>query len=588
MPNKFTPTNTIFDSITSSLSNIDGSVSELNTCSTGDFIMLNNYLKKQYSRIESISENVSSVFDLTAGTENIALSAKIQHFQTEFKKSLRCSENFFGENADIIDRVISYLNLMYIPLKNYAQNIFTLSFLSSSLKFNLLLNKDKRDNFNTEIELFNTYIKEVKRVNALFEESLTEIKTLHDKIQEKLREQKENNHINTERAEEKISTALKNLYDKKYEGERRIPELRKIKTRYQENVSKIITNLQYSDIIRQKIEHISEAHRHMIEKIQAIRDKNDTALSKQYMLQIKDIADLQIAQLIRTNHEYQTAVQVISEKFVDIRSDINELTGDTLKISGLRSVNPVKHHDFYMVEEQLERVQEITNKYVLRNNDIDDNIETTKKILQKYHSDYIEYTNITQKVSELSQSVIAKSRAMFADQSNIMDIITQFETVCRSADSNKSDISRYFGKCSSDYEKLENDNINVGCRDVRTFDTDIKVLLQEIKEKNISIRDIIVETEKIERTVSGDITSAVKEIKYYMFYEQAASNIIIRLKELFDLIEIEHTSEIEKVENLKEHRSSYTMKSERLVHDNVALGKQTGDVVEDEEEIEFF
>ncbi len=588
MQNKFTPTNPIFDKITTSLSNIEGSVSELNKCSTGDFIMLNNYLKKQYSRIENISDNVGSVFELTAGSENIALSGKIQQFQSEFKKSLRCSENFFSENSDLIDRIISYLNLMYIPLKNYAQNIFTLSFLSSSLKFNLLLNKDKRENFNTEIELFNEYIKEIKRLNSLFEDSVTEIKVLHDRIQEKLREQKENNHINTERAEEKISTAIKNLADKKNEGERRIPELQKIKTRYQENVSKIITNLQYSDIIRQKIEHISEAHKHMIEKIKDVRDKNDLAISEQYMLQIKDIADLQIAQLIRTNHEYQTAVQVISEKFVDIRSDINELTGDTLKISGLRSVNPDKHHDFYMIEEQLERVQEITHKYVTHSSDIDHFITDVRAILQNYEDNFRVYENTTKNINDLAKSVIVKSRDMFADQANIMDIITQFETVCKSAEFNISDIKRYFGKCDSDHDKLRIEEREFACRDIKTFDEDIRTLLLEIKEKNISIRNIIVQTEQLERIVAGDITSAVKEIQYYMFYEQAATNIIIRLKELFDLIEIEHSGENEKKENLREHRATYTMKSERIIHDQVAEGQLGSDVTVEEEEIEFF
>lgn len=579
----------LYDKITESIGGIEENVSKLNECSTGDFIMLNRYLKKQYARIKNISDNVTNVFELTAGKENVILSGKIQTFQAEFKDSLRCSENFFTKNSEIIDRVISYVNLMYIPQKNYAQNIFTLTFLSSSLKFNLLLNKDKREDFSDEIELFREHTQEVKKINAVFEETVGEIKNLHDKIQERIRELKEANHINTERAEEKISTALKNLSDKKYQGERRIPELQKIKQRYQENISEIITNLQYSDIIRQKIEHISEAHKNMIDKINSIKEKDDSELTEQYMLQIKDIADLQIAQLIRTNHEYQSAVQVIAEKFVDVRSDINELTGDTLKISGLRTVEPGKHHDFYLVEEQLDRVREITDKYVLQNNDIDNYIKQVVEQMQKFAENFDVFEELTLKIHNLAQSVIEKSKSMFGDNDNIMDIVKQFETVRKSADKNRNDIVRYYQKCTTDRDKLaQSKEEDTGCRrEVKTYADDIKSLLENIKQKNINIRNIIVETENLEKTVAKDINSAVKEIQYYTFYEQAASNIIDRLKELFDLIQVEHKSKSEKNENLKEHRASYTMKSERIIHDQVAQGTERDDE-DDEDDIEFF
>ena len=49
----------------------------------------------------------------------------------------------------------------------------------------------------------------------------------------------------------------------------------------------------------------------MIKKINIIKNQNDTEVSTNLMLKIKDIADLQIAQLIRTNNEYQNAIKII-------------------------------------------------------------------------------------------------------------------------------------------------------------------------------------------------------------------------------------------------------------------------------------
>ena len=358
------------------LSEIENDVKQLNKCSSDDFIMLNSYLKKQYNQIEVITENVTNVYELTAGQENSKFIEELNSFYIEFKNGVKCIENSFAGNVQSLEKILSDINLIYIPVKNFVQNVVTLNFLTNSLKFNIVyFDKKNNDILDTEIESFRKYILELKKITSEIESAGMQIKSSSNMIFSVTRRLKEDNIETQLKIEELIHSASTRLKERFKEGKIKIPELKRKKDEYSDSISQIITNLQYSDIIRQKIEHIQEAHKDMINKLKNLQNSGDKSRNSSLnllMLQIKDIADLQIAQLVRTNKEYQNAVEIISTKFVNIGNEINSLTKDTMRFSGQTVVSDRIYNDFYNIEDYINELIVILKDFVAENSDIND------------------------------------------------------------------------------------------------------------------------------------------------------------------------------------------------------------------------
>ncbi len=579
-----------FEKISTILSDIESSVSELSDCSSEDFIMLNGYLKTQYNRIEKISDNVTSVFEMKAGKDTIELSQKVRTFANDFYTGVKNTNSRFDTNSEIIEQIISYMNLMYIPTRNFIQNVITLNFLTNSFKFNLIYVSELDNNiFDDDIRKFQKIISELKKQNAVFDEIVLQIKKSFEELSEKTGTLIENNLINIEKIQERVGLATKKLKQKLNEGKVKIPELKKIKERYSDSINNIIINLQYSDIIKQKIEHISDAHRDMIKKINIIKNQNDTEVSTNLMLKIKDIADLQIAQLIRTNNEYQNAIKIISKKFVEISLDINILANETVKMSGLNRTEIKGKHDFYEIEIKLKEIEIIIKKFVSENTDILDNIDSILMQLNIYNINYNKFELTSRDLNILLNTVLKKVKTNFRNVSNVNDITIQFKNVLKSLKRNRNDIQKYFGFCIKNKELLLKPDTKKISNGLKSFSNNINDILKITGTNNSKIYEIILETEKLEKIVSNELNSGIKNIKYYDFYERSAGEIIINLRELYNNIRVEHINKGQKIENLEDIKDKYTMKSERDIHGQVTMDDDYLDIDDDDDDdIEFF
>lgn len=580
--------NKILDEISLILSVISGKVSELNKCSGNDFVILNESLKKQYKRIEEISGNIFSVFEYTSGAQNQELFEEVQKYFDDFLTGISCSEKKFEDYLDLTEQIISYVNLMYIPLKNYLQNVVTLNFLANSLKFNLLYRqKNKTGIYDANIKSFTEKIETIKEINSVFDSTALQMKSSYTVIAENIRILQESNLIIKEKTEEKILTILKRLEEKFQEGVRRNPDLNKAKSRYTDNINKILTNLQYSDIIRQKIEHISEAHNDMILRIKNMKHQEETDVQRQFMIQIKDIADLQVAQLVRTNGEYQSAVQVISERFAEISDDVFNLTNDTLKFSGRRNIDQNKHYDFYLIETTLLELENLIGNFVEENNQVKSTLEELNSHVHVYKRTFSDFAKYVVEIQELEAKLHESTNISYENIDDVRDILIQIETVSQAIKSNYHDIKKYFSHIDENNERIKQINKpELGCTTFNDYQQKINQIYNIARNNNITIKKIVADTEQTEKIVSKEISDSIKEIRYYSLYEKTSNEIIENLKILFNLITVDNEDSYNKKDLLEHHLIKYTMESEREVHRQVTTGEAKHE--EEEDEIEFF
>jgi len=126
------------------LSDIDVKINALNESSAKDFLTLNNNLKDNYKHAEKISNNAKQLFEILAGKDRNYLLKKLDTFHTGLKFHIDGFTESVMIGSKVLENIQSLFNSMFIPLKNYNQNLMTLNFLMANLKLNLTyLNLDE-------------------------------------------------------------------------------------------------------------------------------------------------------------------------------------------------------------------------------------------------------------------------------------------------------------------------------------------------------------------------------------------------------------------------------------------------------------
>jgi len=579
-----------FDKISVLLNDIENKVAALNDCSTDDFRLLNKYLKQQYSRIESISGNVTAVFEIITGRAGKHLQAQITEFSDMYDTGLKCIDRDITDKNEVLEELISKHKLLYIPLKNLLQNIVTINLLANSLKFNISFRAGSKDNPVAEyIEKLAASIENMKGYNKQFDSLASELSDNFEVVAEKTGFLVEHNSHNLEAINDYLLTAEKRIKEKLLEAKVKLPEIKRIKSQYSQSVNKIIINLQYSDIIRQKISHISTAQRDMLTRINRIKEQESIEAFNPDLLKIKDVADLQTAQLIRTSDEYQNAIKIISEKFVDIRRDTNTLAFDILHFSGRKDLDENENYDFFYILDALGKIQKLVNNFLTENTGLQEYYEKIDSAGQDFEKVFEEYAREYQDSQEVISNILGAAREYSEEVKEVKDVLNQLEGVAQSIESNMNEIFNYKKDIKEYSYEVKSGQQSSNCPDLTKSADLLHELITSTKDYNQKIKHILLETETVEQMVSGDISKALKEVKYYTFYETTGKDIALRMKELYELISIKHQDMKEKEDHLDDHKEHYTMQSERDVHDFIT-GKSKEEKKSDDEEneVEFF
>jgi hypothetical protein len=345
------------------LSDIDVKITALNESSAKDFLNLNSNLKDNYKLAEKISNNAKQLFEILAGKDRNYLLKKLETFHTGLKFQIDGFSDSVQKGSKLLENVQGSFNAMFIPVKNFNQNLMTLNFLLANLKLNITY-INHEDKIISKVENLIAKIKSIKEIYDHFDNKVNKVKALSASMQDFFAQLKEQQSITLESILEQIQSSVTILIAKYQEASVQMPLLTKKTQDYFENVSKIITNLQFHDIIRQKMEHVQNTHKEIITELNAFdfRDSNASlAEHTSKFLQIKDIAGIQVAQLIHTNQEYQDAIEKITVNFLEIGDDMKSVAEMCTSFSGLKRGSGSSH--YREIEVNLEKSVELISKF---------------------------------------------------------------------------------------------------------------------------------------------------------------------------------------------------------------------------------
>ena len=357
-------------------------------------------------------------------------------------------------------------------------------------------------------------------------------------------------------------------------------------------------NLQYHDIIRQKMEHVQETHKNIIKELSTMGtlpthsdgtiDMSETA---RQFLQIRDIAGVQVAQLINTNKEYQKAFAVIMRKFWDISEDMSVISQLCNEFVGNNDLTDSYYKD---VQDRLRGTTTVLKRLISANEDFGGEIDTINSTIDEKHDKIDEiksvYGNINDKIEYIFDT-IASQKDTGLDR--ITEEVRQMvETILE----NLNDVVLFFSQAQNISKKLQEinreDSGNEISNNLKELNNKISELLASIENHNEKIEVILTNNSKLSLNLSSEIKSSVEQVKYYDFFEKIMLEIVSQLNTIYSKLDNNTLNMIKsnKAENLKSLEDRYTMESERIIHQQII--NESADmelpVQEDDNDVEFF
>lgn len=557
------------NSISQFFSEIDHKILELLECAYSDFMGLSHSFKgiaKDSKNYTHFSNNIFTSLNNICHDDNIARVNDLEHtLQNSLKPNLQLNEiNRSFQNFS------HHTNLIKVLFMNLNQNLLTLKFLTTNIKFSDLSNQGDD---NTQIsELLNN-------IDAFREAGSGQVNAINTLTADAKKLIAEVDHITKplNEAYSSIHLGAHILREKELHIDQHQRAVEGLSDDINQNISKIITNLQYHDIIKQKIEHISQAHKTIIDQASGLN--NDQNAQEEFMSHIKDLSNIQSAILVRANQEYQQAIENISNLLKSISHDIEGITAISNKVTtsqvGNLSMPPMsilnKIYDTCTNFQELFRAED---RMLTKLGEMMDRINATCTAIINQNHHYMKLLkNI--KLKENHEHLNTQINEVLADTQTICDKSNQ---VCHDISLLAKKVSKIRENCIQTQHNSENGE-NLRKNIINNYIAIINAVEQDIT----NIVETVNAQKKIRKNISINVQRAINGIRYYQMFEQKIIEIINMLNEMFK--EIKDTSSSHEYEAFRE---LYTMQSEHSIHMNIIEGTHIDPDDENAGDVELF
>lgn len=555
-------------------------VDTLQKYSEKDFLNLSRELRNLHKKANDISENTKQFIDLIFG-KTIHYSDKEikEEFEYIYSKS-----NFLNAN---IERIIN-------ELTNIKQNINKLISIQSeynTLIYNIriaLLSEDNKKSINFSNVKLDSLIRTLKWVNSLFKRNFNVLIEYFNSGIIELNSLFHNNSDVTDLIVARINEAKEISQKQKSLTDTELSILSEVSANYFTSIDKIVTNLQYHDIIRQKLDHIISIHLEVVNELNMVVDvENNKVTDTKFLSILPDITKIHSAQIYLTNKECQNAFESIKQNLTTILDYSNTL----YEICN-------KFYSFSTVIDD--------NLFELTTNSEDNDEDVNLNIMQSFESDSInklnnlniqftsfenEFNNLIFTLNEL-YSKISSTDIESIDDIFIDKISKQATSLVESKylipEKIYENINYLFEDCkevnSSIHKQIIAHSFN---EDYRNLNLSFNNIIKGLKEKKDHINLVLTHINQLQKMLQNEINPTITHIEKSSNFDKTSEEIVNDLETIYENIKdkiISHNNEL-KESNLRNIEKYYTMQSERTVHNEQLHHNDSSDILFGEDDL---
>ncbi|MEZ5071377.1 MAG: hypothetical protein R2751_10505 [Bacteroidales bacterium] len=566
-------------------SEIDARISNLHACSEKDFKQLNAYLKEYHSKTKVVFDNATSIFDLLGGSKGTELARELEDVRQGIRESKRKIEENHGSNIQVMENTLAKVILLTVALKNFKQDLTTYKFLFSN--YTLLSSYEHFEEEKHEaVYTTEGFVKALRNKLPSLEKELESIKDQLYTAINKSKGYMERSSANFRSLIKEVDTCTRLVTQKTAESNEILPLLTQKTGNASKSIGNIITHLQYHDIIWQKIDHIKRTHARIIDELKEdMRDLGEEAdgdMLSSYQ-RVADISELQAAQLILVNREYQSAIEVIIRSFQQMGNDLAAVTsmshdfsihGNSSEITLISQVkgkldagiNVLDLNNFTDMVSEQKALQKSVSGLAREVKVLQKKMESLslKTLLDEFRESGLESTShprVLSQLSNLGDEVVKKMESVHEAIRDVKELTLQF-----SRDGEDPDWGH----------QLEKDRIGLMIH--------LTKILEGLDVDNQVLDEVLKKNQEFSNAILSEIKGTIHSVDYYDLFEKVIEEIIQILNNLNVKLYPDGRKSGDKKKSLEGIRDLYTMKSERVIHDQVEGDMEDNIDLFDEEE----
>lgn len=571
--------------IIDTINKINDKIGSMYEISTNDFSKFSVLLKDYYSKVKRVEESTKEIEIFVEGdAQNTEYRLK-----TLYADRKSCFGNLLGISHSIGETFVliqTLIGRVSVPFNNLRQNVLTVQYLLASLRLSLSCNPLQTD------KVIYRLIEELDESIVGYRRQIDSVANILEQLSERIlaMRRQDNMHFLSSNmpVESYIGSAsreLKGFTTTEYFNEDMFRNLKRHIQLCFEDLNEVVTNLQYHDIIRQKIEHIKEAQDAVLQRIDNIDDgeKNRDKVEAQlkFMARMPEVINVQVAQMMYINKDYQDSIDKITAMLLDVGKEMKNITsGFDKMVEGAHKV----------LDNIIPELQGRQTHYIGLVETSKSNIEAALGELASLSVQYDETKN--------------QFASIFKDEKTLCTQVEQIENELKKRQGvQNSDLIQRMSSVRADMKC--NSNLIITC--FNTVTEQVKKI-GEYKTQLEAVGKTIIESELMETIkrgiirysseaelnrkqsfeLSNFIVDAVKNVEYYNYFKKTVDEIIDMLNDLNNrnsMTNLGIDQSYEDSELLKYIESLYTMKSERDIYGEV-LNKSNDN--ESDEDVEFF
>lgn len=544
------------------LSEINTKINSLHSVSSKDFLYFNELLKQHYSNIKEIS-NANNTISIFFNKKLPAIKGEIKEKNTIQLRLLEDSDANEMKIVELLMQINSFIQQLSVPANNFKQNLTTLKYILANLKLHL-----------NYIEIINS--KELLNSISIIENSIENIYAKIEVVTDKTNEVSEsigaikalvlNTKADNTRLRKELKIELEKISSEDYLNKDYVIDLNNRTQKCFTYMGEVITNIQYHDIIRQKMEHVQNAQNEIISKISETKQESvdsDNLLS--LIIKIPEIINIQAAQLLYTNKDYQTSIERITNQLIDVSNETLELTSiynsiykNTFKFEdNFISQVDVTQTEFKLFFDNLIKNRKITNA-------------SNSKLRKEYNNLKSEYNSLFQNEKTLRKEVkIFESLIKMNGKDFGKELMQILKNLFSNLQINSNSLKTHLNTTTHSIDLLINVASDIDIKNKNYYIR--KESVENITEESTKIRQETKGYSVLSKNISEDITAALKKIEYYTYFKITIEEIVESLNKINEIVNYESLKNSlgDNKEFLKKIEMEYTMKSERDIHNRL-------------------
>lgn len=570
------------DEIIETLNNIDTKISSLHTISSKDFLFFNTLLKEYYAKIKDISEANNSL--------SLFFSKNLPEITENIKDKNTTLKSYIDKSKSNNQKVIEFLSIIYasfdmviVPFNNYKQNLITFKYILANLKLHLgYVNLSNNNELKHSVNSLEDHVDNISnQIDSIYNKTHEVSGSLIDLKEFALAAHEKNNEEVFDKLKN-ISNQIKKLSIEEYWPSNTTIDLTRRTQNCFANMGDVITNIQYHDIIRQKMEHIQSSQKTLVDGLNQIQSENDNqALENQleFIVKIPEITDIQVAQLLYTNKDYQTSIEKITSKLISVGHEMKEVHN----LYNTINLNIERFEDYFISDMVVS--QNYFNDFAKSINASCANISAKfKGLFENYEHLKLDYNNIFNNEKSLRKEIKNFEKLIEVNGKQFgSELVKRLVQLLTDLQSNSNSLKTNLNNITTNYRSLNNLVSSFNCED-KIFEIGTEVL-NKLESEAKETKNICKDFTKLSLNISEEIAQSLKKIEYYTFFKKTVEEIVQLLNDINTKVNYDSLSSIvgNNEEILKKIEQLYTMKSERDIHQILTESdKNVNEVLEEE------